>query len=29
MNQITAIEEVPRQGTLPPMLDIGRSSAPS
>jgi signal transduction histidine kinase len=29
MNQITAVEEVPRQGALPPMLDIRKSSAPS
>ena len=29
MNQITTVEEVPRQGALPPMLDIKKSSAPS
>jgi len=29
MNQITTVEEVPRQGALPPMLDIRKSSAPS
>ena len=29
MNQITTLEEVPRQGALPPMLDIRKSSAPS
>ena len=28
MNQITTIEEVPRQGALPPMLDIRKSSTP-
>jgi signal transduction histidine kinase len=28
MNRITAVEEVPPQGALPPMLDIRRSSAP-
>ena len=29
MNQITTLQEVPRQGALPPMLDIRRSSATS
>jgi signal transduction histidine kinase len=29
MNQITTVEEVPRQGALPSMLDIRKSSAPS
>ena len=29
MNHITTIEEVPRQGALPPMLDIRKSSEPS
>jgi diguanylate cyclase len=29
MNHITTIEEVPAQGTLPPMLDIRKSSTPS
>ncbi|HEU4370412.1 MAG TPA: histidine kinase dimerization/phospho-acceptor domain-containing protein [Methylomirabilota bacterium] len=29
MNHITTLEEVPRQGALPPMLDIRKSSAPS
>lgn len=29
MNQITTLEEVPRQGALPPMLDIRKSSASS
>jgi signal transduction histidine kinase len=29
MNRITTIEEVAQQGALPPMLDIGKSSAPS
>ena len=27
MNHITRIEEVPEQGTLPPMLDIKKSSS--
>jgi signal transduction histidine kinase len=26
MSQITTVEEVPRQGALPPMLDITKSS---
>jgi len=26
MNQITTLQEVPRQGALPPMLDIRRSA---
>ena len=29
MNQITTVEEVPRQGALPPMLDITKSSTSS
>jgi diguanylate cyclase len=28
MNRITDVQEVPRQGALPPMLDIRKSSAP-
>jgi hypothetical protein len=29
MNRITALEELPLQGALPPMLDIRRSSGSS
>jgi signal transduction histidine kinase len=29
MNQITTVEEVPREGALPPMLDITKSSTSS
>jgi signal transduction histidine kinase len=29
MNQITTVDDVSRQGALPPMLDLRRSSAPS